>query len=68
MSNIAIINDNNNFAPSIYSHCVKSTVIVLDLGIFLQELRSLRKIPWSKTITSNFTQCPQKRWCTVIIV
>ena len=34
-----------------FNHCVNSPVIVLDLGIFLRELRSLRKIPRSKTIT-----------------
>ena len=33
MSNIAVTNDNNNFAPTIFSHCVNSFVIVLDLGI-----------------------------------
>ena len=38
-----------------FGHCVNSSVIVLDLGIFLRELRSLRKIPRSKTITSDFT-------------
>ena len=31
-----------------FGHCVNSSVIVLDLGIFLRELRSLRKIPQSK--------------------
>ena len=35
-----------------FGHCVNSSVIVLDLGIFLPE----------------FTQWPQKRWCAVIIV
>ena len=49
-----------------FGHCVNSSVIVLDLGIFLRELRSLRKIPRSKTITSDFTQWPQKRWCAVM--
>ena len=39
-----------------FSHCMNSSVIVLNLRIFLWELRSLRKIPWSKTITSDFTQ------------
>ena len=39
----------------LFGHCVNSLVIVLDLGIFLRELRSLRKIPQSKTITSDFT-------------
>ena len=34
-------------------HCVNSEVIVLDLGIFLRELCSLRKIPRSKTITDE---------------
>ena len=43
-----------------FGHCVNLSVIVLDLGIFLRELRSLRKIPRSKTITSDFTQWPQK--------
>ena len=67
MSNIAITNDNNSFAPSFFfffffffGHCVNLSVIVLDLPIFLWELRSLRKIPRSKTrsktITSDFTQ------------
>ena len=51
-----------------FGHSVNSSVIVLDLGIFLRELRSLRKIPRSKTITSDFTQWPQKKWCAVIIV
>ena len=51
-----------------FGHCVNSSVIVLDFGIFLRELRSLRKIPRSKTITSDFTQWPQKRRCAVIIV
>ena len=51
-----------------FGHCVNSSVIVLDLGIFLRELRSLRKIPRSKTITDEFTQWPKQRWCKVIIV
>ena len=34
MSNIAIINDNDNFAPSIFGHCVNLSAIVLDLSIF----------------------------------
>ena len=42
-----------------FGHCVNSSVIVLDLGIFVRELRSLRKIPRSKKITSDFTQWPQ---------
>ena len=37
-----------------FGHCVNLSVIVLDLSIFLWELRSLRKIPRSKTITSDF--------------
>ena len=39
-----------------FGHCVNSSAIALDLGIFLRELRYLRKIPRSKTITSEFTQ------------
>ena len=58
---VAVISDKNNFAHLCFGHCVNSSVIVLDLGIFLRELRSLRKIPRSKTITSDFTQWPQKK-------
>ena len=43
MSNIAIINDNSNFVPSIFGHCVNLSMIALDLGIFLRELCSLRE-------------------------
>ena len=58
MSNLAIINDNNNFAPSIFSHCVNLSVIVLDL-------RSLRKTPRSKTITFRFhTMTSKKMVCS----
>ena len=35
-----------------FGHFVNS---FLDLGIFLRELCSLRKIRWSKTITPDFT-------------
>ena len=38
-----------------FGHCVNSLVIVLNLGIFFLRER----IPRSKTITSDFTQCPQ---------
>ena len=44
-----------------FGHCVNSSVICLDLGIFLRELRSLRKIPRSKIITSDFTHNDLKR-------
>ena len=40
-----------------FRHCVNSSVIVLDFGI-----------PRPKTITSDFIQWPQQRWCAVIIV
>ena len=40
---------------------------VLDLNMFVWELRSLRKIPHSKTSTSEFTHWPQKWRCAVII-
>ena len=43
MSNIAIINDNNNFASSIFRSLCEFVGDCLDLGIFLRELRSLRK-------------------------
>ena len=56
-----VINDNNNFAPSLFWSLCESSVTVLDLCIFLWELHSQRKIPWSKTITSDFTQWPQKK-------
>ena len=45
-----------------FSHCVNLSVIVLDLSIFL--IGSLRKIPRSKTITSDFS-CWQKNSCFV---
>ena len=32
-----------------FGYCVNSSVIALDLGIFLRELRSLRKIPRPRT-------------------
>ena len=61
---IAIINNNNNFAPSLF----RSLCEFVSDSFGPRYFSSLRKIPWSKTITSNFTQWPQKRWCTVIIV
>ena len=42
MSEIVVINDSNNFAPSLCRHRVKSLVTVL--------------MPRSKTVTSDFTQ------------
>ena len=51
-----------------FGRCVNSSMIVLDLGVFPRELHFLRKKPRSKTITSEFTQWPQNRWCTVIMV
>ena len=35
---------------------------------FFGHLRSRRKMLRSKTITNEFIQWPQKRWCTVIVV
>ena len=58
---VAVINDNNNFAPSIFWSLCDSSVIVLVLGIFLRELRSLRKIPRPKTITSDFHTMTSKK-------
>ena len=52
---IIIIND-NNFAPSVFSHCVKSFFCFNALVFFLWELHFLRKIPRPKTTTSDFTQ------------
>ena len=43
MSEIVVIIDNNNFAPSTFSHCVKSLVIVFGPWYFFWELHSLRK-------------------------
>ena len=51
-----------------WGHCVKSEVIVLDRGIFLREHSSRRKITRSETITNEFAQWPEQRWCKVIIV
>ena len=51
---IAVINDNNNFAPSLFQ----------SLCEFVSDCFGQR----SKTITSDFTQWPQKRWCAAIIV
>ena len=65
---VAVINDNNNFAPSLFRSLCEFVGDCFGPGIFLRELRSLRKIPRSKTITSDFTQWPQKRWCAVIVV
>ena len=44
-----------------FGPCVNSSVIVLVLGIFLWELRSLRKMPWPKTITSDFHTMTSKK-------
>ena len=44
-----------------FSPCVNSSVIVLVLGIFLRELRFLRKIPRPKTITSDFQTMTSKK-------
>ena len=44
-----------------FGHCVNSSVIVLVLCIFLRELRSLRKIPRPKTITSDFHTMTSKK-------
>ena len=48
MSEIAVINDNFNFAHAcILHHCLKLSVIVL---------LSWYKIPWPKAVTSDFTE------------
>ena len=45
-----------------------SSVMVFDLGIFLLVILSLRKMPRSKIVTSDFPQWPQERWFSAIIV
>ena len=51
-----------------FGPCVNSSVFVLVLGIFLRELRSLRKIPQPKTITSDFHTMTSKKMCAVILL
>ena len=63
---IAVINDNNYFAPSLFRSLCEFIGVCFgpryfSSGAVLRELRSLRKIPRSKTITSDFTQWPQKK-------
>ena len=59
MVKVAVINDIITLHHLCFGHCVNSSVFVLDLGTFLRELRSLRKIP--KTITSNFHTMTSKK-------
>ena len=54
MSNIAIINDNNNFAPYIFQSLCEFVGDCFGPQYFSS--RALRKIPRSKAITSDFTQ------------
>ena len=65
---VAVINDNNNFAPSLFRSLCEFVSDCFRPRYFSSGAALLRKIPRSKTITSDFTQWPQKRWCAVIIV
>ena len=61
---IAVINDNNNFAPSLFRSLCEFVGDCFGPRYFSEGA----EIPRSKTITSDFIQWPQKRWCAVIIV
>ena len=65
---IAVINENNNFAPSLFRSLCEFVGDCFGPRYSSLEAVLPHKNTSVKTITSNFTQWPQKRWCAVIIV
>ena len=63
---IVVINDNNNFAPSLFWSLCEFVGDCFGYRYFSLGA-ALRKIPWSKTIASDFTKWPQNRWWAVIV-
>ena len=65
---VAVINDNNNFAPFLFRSLCEFVGDCFGPRYFSSGAALPQKNTSVQKITSDFTQWPQKRWCAVIIV